>query len=236
MDQPIARFRILNEFLGNRNPNARIWFIGLEEAYEWKPDPEQDAELYRDYAKRFSHAEPGRISADARRYGRRYTKVYDMMSKLIVGALGPACTLDWKTYRDERLFVVGSEAFQMNLYPLGERSLKRWPPWYEALFGFPSPKAYREAVRTTRFPLLRDAHRRYAPILTICFGKSGWDDFEEVLGLGNRYEVTTDGRRIYPSRVVLTPFFSYRFMSNQRVVALAERLARVYASVSAAPG
>lgn len=236
MNSPTARFRILTEFLGNGHPTARIWFVGLEEAYEWKRDPEQDAELYRVCAQRFACAEPGQIDSDARRYGRHYTQVYDIMSKLIVGALGDACTLDWRAYRKQRLFVTGGEAFQTNLYPLGKRSLSSWPDWYEALFGLPSLKEYRQAVRTRRFCLLRDAHQRYEPILTICFGICGWTDFKEVFALGNEYELTTGGCQVYASRVVLTPFFSYRFMSSQMIAALAQRLAHLYASVSRPAG
>lgn len=228
MNSPNERFHILNNFLGFGHPTSPIWFIGLEEAGEWNSDPEQDAEMYRLYAQGFFHVRPGQISSDARKKGRHYTKVYDIMSKLVVAVLGNTCTPDWKVYRDTSLFV-NEGAFQTNLYPLGKQSLDKWLPEYESLFGLSSAEQYRELVRKTRFDRLRSAHEKYGPRLTICFGKWGWGDFEELLRLGHQYDDSLKGYRIYPSGVVLSPFFSYRFMTNQTILALGARLRGLFA-------
>jgi hypothetical protein len=228
MNSPNERFHILNNFLGFGNPKSAIWFIGLEEAGEWNSDPEQNAEMYRLYAQGFFPFKPGEISSDARKHGRRYTKVYDIMSKLVVEVLGNTCTPDWKVYRDERLFVEGSnEAFQTNLYPLGKGSLREWPSEYVSLFGLSTAEEYYNLVRKEggRFDHLRSEHEKYRPQLTICFGKCGWDDFKRLLRLGDQYDDSLKGYRIYPAtRVVLSPFFSYRFMSSETIVALGARL------------
>lgn len=234
MNSPNERFHIVNKFLGFGHPTSPIWFIGLEEADEWNRYPEQDAEKYRLYAKRFFPEKPGQISSDARKKGRHYTKVYDIMSKLVVAVLENTCTPDWKArakdYRNTSLFV-NEGAFQTNLYPLGKRSFgESLPEHYVSLFGLSSTEEYRKLVRETRFNLLRSDHEKYGPRLTICFGKMGWPDFEELLRLGeHQYDDSLKGYRIYPSGVVLSPFFSYRFMANQTILALGARLRSLFA-------
>ena len=165
----------------------------------------------------------GEIASDAREYGRRYTKVYDIMSKLVVAALGGPTLTDWRAYRDNCLLQRGSHAFQANLFPLGKPSLPAWPVEYASLFGLRSGREYYERVRGARFELLRSNHKRYAPKVTVCFGRTGWSDFGDVFALRDGFDDSIAGCRIYPSGVVLTPFFNYPYLKG-RIEELGQRL------------
>lgn len=224
MDTAKERFDIVNSFLGFGDPHAPIWFVGLKEAGEWNEDPGKDAHMYRQYAKGYFHFAPGIISSEAQKYGRRFTKVYDIMSKLVVLALNDPNLSDWKYYRDHCLFSEGGRTFQTNLYPLGKPSLRSWPEKYHTLFGMDSAERYYKSAQQDRFPLLGTAHAKYRPRITICFGRTGWDSFQKIFSLGEEFGEEIVGCRIYPSNVVLTPFFSYRVMPHRIIDALGQRL------------
>ena len=104
------QFQILNDFKGFGNPNGKIWFVGLEEAVDFETDYEQ---ILKSYSKEYLLAEKGSIQEDAKRYGNSYTKIYDIMAKIMTG-LFP--TTDWKTYRNNILLTKYGNEFQMNLY------------------------------------------------------------------------------------------------------------------------
>ena len=216
-------FDIVNQFIGSGNPRGQFWFIGLEEAGEWSEDPAVNRESYQAYAKRYAPAEAGRIKQDAQEMRRRYTKVYDIMSKLVVAVTLPGDLTKnaWLRYRNEQLLGKSGDTFQTNLYPLGKLSLKNWPPHYERLFGFgPGDRQrYRDEVLKTRFPMLRQEWRHHKPPLTICFGKTGWPDFETLLEVQPREEV--EKCRVYRSGVVFCPFFNNYLMPGRRIAALA---------------
>ena len=224
MTSPRERFDILNNFLGFGHPSAPIWFIGLEEAGGWSADPTRDAEMYRLYARGWFHLEPGTIADKARSCGRRYTKVYEIMSKIVVAVLGETCAVDWRAYRDQRLFVEGGEVFQANLYPLGKKSLATWPSEYRDLFDISSIEAYYSAVRETRLPLLRHLHEQSQPRITICFGKTAWPDFMALLNLGHGTREARGVYFVYSGGVVLSPFFSYRSIRNADIAMLGDHL------------
>ena len=129
------RFEIVNGVLGWGNPRARIWFIGLEEAGKWDEDPNKDKEGYERYSKCIDGWMPvleGEIEKQAEKDGKKYTKIYNIMSKLILQITRGGFT-EWKSYRNKQLFV---DACQTNLYPLARPHHNEWPKHYKCLFGF----------------------------------------------------------------------------------------------------
>lgn len=207
-----TQFKVFNEFKGFGNPKGKIWFVGLEEAADFESDLER---LIEKYSKGVLSFEPGLIENDAKRLGNRFTKVYDVMSKIIVG-LQPE--LDWKSYRNNLLLTTESNEFQMNLYPLGKKNLAKWNAFYETQFGFKNKQNYLSIVQEKRFPMLFDYWKTYSPSFTICFGIGNIQDFERLFNL-------TQGERIMESnsiffedqRVLVTPFFDNRNMGQSRI-------------------
>lgn len=229
------RFRILNEFIGCGTLHAPIWFIGLEEAGEWKEDPEKDREQYDKYARRSLPVENGEIEKQvrqAREERRGYTKIYDIMSKLVVAITIPDQPnfLEWKEYRNKKLLQANGITFQANLFPLGKNSVGEWPDHYKNLFGFGKEdrSEYERMVISDRFPgrfhLLRSQWKDAAPIITVCFGFSRWRDFENLLKPAEPPEEFDNCKLYKKSGVILTPFFKYPFMPHTRIQGLAEKL------------
>ncbi|MBI5672360.1 MAG: hypothetical protein HZC50_03645 [Nitrospirae bacterium] len=96
------RFRIVNEFIGFGVIYAPIWFFGIEEASTWGEDPEKIQQQYDMYADRWFPDEKGEIERKAREMGHGYTKIYDIMSKLVVAITNPGAHgfEGWKEYRN----------------------------------------------------------------------------------------------------------------------------------------
>lgn len=221
------RFHVLNVFVGFGNPKGQIWFAGLEEASKWNADPSADEAMYSLYEKQYFPIKPGQIEAESKSYGLRYTKIYDIMSKFVISIKNQSL-LGWREYRNKRLFTRDVNTFQMNLYPLGKKSISEWPPYYKNLFGFGTSdrQLYYEAVIETRLPLLRNEWKKYAPNITVCFGKAGWEDFERVCGPFGDYSQIGDCR-IYANGVVLCPFFNPRYMPDKQIIELATHLREI---------
>lgn len=234
-------FNILNSFVGFGNPNGRFWFIGLEEAGKWVPDT-IDKEIEK-YKERFLADPPGTINKDSEKYGARYTKLYDIMSKIIIVAKQGALR-DWKNYRDSELLLEGGETFQANLFPLGKASLKTWPPHYGQLFNLHSLETYLAHVRDSsgRFPMLysewlkrfrlEGVYSSSLPLITICFGMAEWETFASEWHLGNSDCENNVWYRVYATkRLILCPFFSYRryCMPSSRIEVIGKEVARLLA-------
>ncbi len=218
-------FMVLNEFVGYGNPKGRFWFIGLEEAGDWKAPPSEVQ--MNGYRKRFLPRKAGDIKNQADQQKEKYTKIHDVMSKLVLAVtrqVDPESG-DWRKYRNEQLLVEGGDTFQANLYPLARRSSssKKLPEKYQELFDV--GEWYQDEVLKKRFDMLYREWKEYHPRFTICFGKGEWRSFEKLLRLKIEppYE-EVDKCRIYRSGVVLCPFFKPTDMSNDRIRALAQRL------------
>ena len=222
------RFRILNEFIGSGTLDAPIWFIGMEEAYEWDEDPEKDRETYDNYTRQWFPAEGGKIEKDAEVNRRRYTKIYDIMSKLVIRIKNPDQPdfQDWKEYRNKKLIQADNITFHANLFPLGKKSANEWPDHYKNLFGLGKKdiSEYERMVKCVRFPLLRSKWEAAAPVITVCFGFSRWRDFENLLKPTEPPEEFDNCKLYKKSGVILTPFFKYPFMPHTRIQGLAEKL------------
>ena len=112
------RFRIVSEFIGFGVIYAPIWFFGIEEAGTWGKDPEKNQQQYDMYARCWFPAEKGEIERKAREMGRGYTKIYDIMSKLVVAITNPGAHdfEGWKEFRNDKLLQRDGITFQTNLF------------------------------------------------------------------------------------------------------------------------
>ncbi|MGB3342575.1 MAG: hypothetical protein WBA61_01555 [Aequorivita sp.] len=206
------QFQILSDFKGFGNPKGKIWFVGLEESVEFETDFDQ---ILKSYSIEYIPAVKGSIQKDANKYGNSYTKVYDVMAKLMTG-LFP--TTDWRTYRDNVLLTNEGNEFQMNLYPLGKKSLNTWPEFYQRQFGFKNKQEYLTKVQADRFPSLYNYWKQNSPDFTICFGIGNIDDFKKAFRLSAEYELKESNSFLFPiEKVLITPFFDNRNMGQKRI-------------------
>lgn len=218
MNKSEMQYQILNNFKGIGNVHGQYWFIGIEEAYDFTENLDS---IVKEYSKaEYLTVAPSRIIDDSKSSKGHYTKIYDIMSKIIVGP-----DADWRKYRNCSLLQVNSNEFQMNLYPLGKPNVAAWKKQkYEEIFGFQSMDDYMKIVRENRFPNLRRFRKEYYPKATICFGSKYADDFMDVFEIGHNDKcVSLDGGRIqfFPeSKIFLTPFFRYNLLPHSRIKTL----------------
>ncbi|HET7118598.1 MAG TPA: hypothetical protein VFI29_19035 [Hanamia sp.] len=205
-------FEILNDFKGFGIPNGKIWFVGLEEAADFKNNYE---EILKEYAKGYFPFKAGSIEEDAKSNGNHYTQIYSIMAKIITG-LFP--TTDWRTYRRESLLTKNGNEFQMNLYPLGEKNLKTSFVDYEKMFGFKNKPEYLDIVKKKRFPILFEFWKQHAPEFTICFGIGNIDDFKKAFHLGTGKPLMNAELVLFEKeRVIITPFFGNQNMGQNKI-------------------
>jgi len=216
-------FNILNEFKGFGDPKGKYWFVGIEEAANFGGE-EKLGKIIEDYSSGYKYIKEGEIRKDSLKCGRHYTKVYDIMSKIIVELEGKS--VFWKDYRDEKLLQKSSNEFQMNLFPLGKKTIKDWPECYQIRFGFKCKKDYIDYIEKTRFKLLREFHQKKQPELTICFGITSKEDFKRAFNL--KEPIIYNEIEFYENEgFLMTPFFDNRNMGWKKIhktVELAKRI------------
>jgi hypothetical protein len=209
-------FEILNKFKGFGNPTGDFWFIGIEEALPTTTENLQ--ETLKNYKTEILSTKTGEIKETAEKLGNKFTKVYDIMSKIIKGD-------NWKEYRDNRLLQADSNEFQMNLFPLGKPRVSNWPTHYNELFSIPSIDIYIDHVKTTRFKMLKGYWDKYKPRVTICFGSSFLNEFKLLFNLSDSEEILFKEEKIYfypQERVLITPFFDYRQLKSKGLMKIIE--------------
>lgn len=206
------QFKILSNFMGFGNPKGKIWFVGLEEAQDFEHNLDT---ILQTYSNKYIPFEIGSIKEDSEEYGNRYTKVYDIMAKIMVGIAGAD---HWEEYRNNKLLTTAGNEFQMNLYPLGKKNLNSWPDFYRAQFGFVNKHDYLTYVQTNRFPVLYDYWKLNSPEFTICFGIGNIEDFKTAFRLKTGKEFKDSNSFLFSEeKVLVTPFFDYRFMNNEYI-------------------
>jgi len=130
------------------------------------------------------------------------------MSKIII-RLKDNRVKEWQEYRDKYLFTCGSDAFQLNIFPLGKKRVNSWPREYSEMFGYEKDD-YLSTVRRYRFQHILHNRKQFGNPLTICFGKSCWEDFKECLNLQISTYTPLNPFVLYQhDRVILAPFFWY---------------------------
>lgn len=237
-------FDILNAFIGSGNPSGKIWFIGLEEANEWSENPEENN--YKPYEQCIGALGPGgmeKLEETTRDKGKPFTPTFSIMSKLLLAVAKEEYPSKdaVKDYRYKKLLWASGDTFQCNLYAIGKRSLKDWPPWYKPRFGFNSPEQYyKSKCVQCRFEVIRKQWKSCPPYITICFGKGGWNRFRELLELDNEH--SDNWYQIYRPQIssttllcprpqisptiFLCPFLSYRpnCLPDKRIIALSKAI------------
>jgi len=211
---PTRAFEAANRYLGWGDPGRGLWFVGLEESDYWS---KQDVHKYY----HLHEWEPATTQRDFAALGRKGERIRHVTARIMSGVSESAMTRDasdrWRWYHDHRLWTQGSRGCQANLYPLGKRSLDAWPEDFKELFGFgPADRdAYLKIVADTRFKELRRSWLEHSPQATICFGKAGWEEFEEVFEVTSVPRILAGGKvRVHDhEHVVLTHFFT-RGMTN----------------------
>jgi hypothetical protein len=212
--------RIFMNFKGWGNPRGCFWFIGIEEAQEFSE--KEIPRLLTLYRKWVCASEPGDYDREKKEFlktnpGKRFTSVYEIMGKIVKEVRGKDNLDD---FLNNELFTENGEIFQSNIYPLGKRSLRsELPEHYKKYFGLRTREEYFHIVETKRFEILRKYWAERKRKVTICFGKTIWDQFKALFRLGNDYELVNDGMIIfYPNeKIYLTPFFMNRWMSHARI-------------------
>lgn len=221
------QFQILSDFKGFGNPNGKIWFVGLEEAANFETNFDQ---ILKSYSIEHIPVEKGSIQKDAKKYGNRYTKVYDVMAKIMIG-LFP--TTDWKTYRDNLLLTQEGNEFQMNLYPLGKKSLNTWPKFYQRQFEFKTKQEYLTKVQADRFPILYNYWKQNSPDFTVCFGIGNRDDFKKGFRLSTEFELKETNSLLFPAeKILITPFFDNRNMGQDRIDKTVTTIQNLFTKIS----
>lgn len=205
-------YNIFSNFKGFGNPNAKIWFVGLEEATDFENHYDK---LLIEYSKEYFPFEKGEIEKDSLKFGNKYTSVYDIMSKIATGLNDET---NWKTYRNNSLLTTDGDEFQMNLYPLGKKHLHLWSDFYQDKFGFKDKNEYLENVRDNRFQELFKHWNIHSPKFTICFGKGNTSEFKKLFKVTNEISLDNGNLLFFPiEKVVMTPFFHNGHMSMKRI-------------------
>ena len=168
---PQELLAVASRFLGYGDPiSARIWFVGIEEA---DPFPTKEAILalpQRPFV--ISEVQQGVIP-----------RVYQIIGKIMAGLRGEDWETAWYRYCTDRLFRKGSEAIQMNLYPLGKPRIQDWPASYAEWFQLSRPEYYAIVQESDRFNNIREVCAQHVDHLTICFsGVEMRGDFLQVKG------------------------------------------------------
>src|SRR5262245_50796899 len=189
--------REINSWLGWGDPDAGLWFVGIEEGAKFSP-----------------------LKIAAMR-GRRYSPVLEVRERRSPIALRTArivCLLagteDAREYARARMGWPGSKVFNANLFPIGKPSLSAWPSNYKRLLGVTRAEylARRDTLSAERAAFFRQLRADRQPQAVICFGKSCWTRFEEVFVRASarprRPDRTLDILAYESDRVILTPHFS----------------------------
>jgi hypothetical protein len=215
--------------IGWGDPTGGVWFVGLEGAAAWTNQDELDAFAQRPAAISdgdilYECSDPPSNIADEHQHDPR-GQVWRWQSQIATLLSLTPRSVD--EYARRCLWFRGSGVFQANLYPLGKPRLSQWPAHYQQLFGLgpADQERYKLIVRKRRFPLIRSFHQRARPQATICFGKTCWNEFEDLFDLweGPADPESDDNLRSYAARrILLVPFLGVGQMSDvlaRRIIA-----------------
>lgn len=197
-EETLKSLTSLNRRLGYADPaTCKFLFIGIEEGggpYELD-DFSLDTRPLELWAGTISKAR------------KQWSPIYTIMSKIISQVENIP---DLERYQITQMCHDGDVTGLMNLFPLPKKSLDAWPykklTYEQYLSWFLDAKRERYAaicLELSKMPNLK---------ATICFGKTKWPDFINCLSLSGEEHMDKGGIRIYPNRrIVLSPFFQYRF-------------------------
>lgn len=205
---PRKAFELRNSFKGEGNPEADIWFVGVEDG----GDGLNEADIEYMCTTCSSLAEYRQISSDEIMSWSKKTKIYNYMAYILYKTCGGMEESGHLRFRNEQL---AEKMFHMNRYSLPKKTKKTpLPPQYKEMFGYGQDNfnEYIEEVRNKRFPVLFEFwKKRPKGAVTICFGEGYFqDDHVTLFDLkSTRSEIIVKDKVIfYPdARVFVTPFF-----------------------------
>lgn len=198
--------------IGYGNPNAPIWFIGVE-------DGGHDGLSSVEVSKRLEAFRAGRQTDEVCKENilaekRNGTRIYHFMVYIL--SRGATSELNEETMNYLINADGKSKFFQMNARPLPRPNQRSWPHQYDAIFGFRPGRLrrYDKAIRETkRFSILREFWMEHKPAVTVCFGKI-WHIHKEIMqleGAGRSIAADVEHYKIALGEgqydVFLTPFF-----------------------------
>jgi len=208
--------RHATKFLGYGDPEyAKLWFVGLEDVTPLN----SRAELRQLPTLPYVY--------DATERNARPPAVYTVISKVVTQLKGDTKHNTWRTYRTEVLFKAKSDAFLVNLYPLGKRVEEEWPKIYQKWFDMTRDAYYRwlQYGNVQRFAFLRKSRIAYYEPLTICFGKNHWHHFARCFAADNEPCVLVDRFQVFQSRkLFMTEFFRSTRMSDESIIKLVDTI------------
>ncbi|MBF0397824.1 MAG: hypothetical protein HQK78_13680 [Desulfobacterales bacterium] len=205
---------------------AKIWFVGIEEAAEWSLQYINSLLSNNPQPWDFEPVARGSIINEKLKYGASFTKVYDIMSKIIVGLGIPSYIIDWKDYRDHFLFQNSTEACHLNLFPLGAKNIKIWPSHYTTMFEFKNKNTYYNYINKSKRWNEIDAKRKLNSPLLICFGKEQYKHFKKCFFIINKSpdDTLNDIEFYLAEKIILTPFFFSTFMPDALIDKLINKI------------
>ena len=204
-------FQNLLNFKGYGNIEGHIWFIGIEEALEIK------AKNLKDYTENIVCSPKDTFTIDPKQ------QIYQIIAKLLNQSIymGKDYSQVW-----ELLFTCKGDMFQTNLFPLSKPSEKSsLSSAYENLFDIQYctlARVYFKEILNYRQELIRKMWIDNNPKVVICFGKGNWHRFNEIFRVETS-EFTIENRSFLINLnkgIILSPFFSYRFLSNNVIMEL----------------
>ena len=218
-----SEFQKMLNFKGYGNPKNSIWFIGVEEALEYKKES-----VHQNYHEEFILSKKGDYLKEKEKFlkenpGRRYTSVYSIIGKIMSGILN----LELDDYLQNLIFTGNGNCFLTNYYPLGKKDQKTpLPKKYFEWFQLESVKEYEESVRRNRSTELYNFWKKSKPKATIAFGVDNWDRIIESFKLEDiKYENFDTNLRCYPNQnFYLCPFFVNHLMSWKKINTLINKI------------
>jgi len=193
-------------FIGYGNPSSKIWFVGIEEGGDISSDEIFNKELLKRKGKTYIYQD---IEG-------QYSRTWDIIFDVIRQKYPHMRKTDM--FKEDK-----SEIFLSNLFPLPKPTTRsRNYETYRKHFGDIITKdmeiEYRSLIRSERYPIIYNLWRAQKPHITICFGMSYHCEFMLLFQLGHSRVENLYCKNVYyfpDERVLLTPFFNKRFISNE---------------------
>lgn len=229
-------FEIVNNLLGWGDLTTGLLFIGVEEGYPWQCDTsiaiiETKKKIQEIADKSQSHI----TYENSEERGSVNWPIAVVTSK--IASRVSSSESNWRKYREELLWLNGSQVFNGNLLPLGKPNLKQntWPAGYKELFGYASTDydLYIKKVESDRYKAFQNVVRKNSPQAIICFGKSHWKEFEKVFVSKNSQvsECLDEKTKVFKNeKVIFTRHFS-NGMPDATVTLIVEQLKKWKVSI-----
>ncbi len=246
-------FDLVNNMFGWGDPGSSqergIWFVGIEEFGGWETVEQvrvffKDKQISNNFVVEEMKPPDQRFKGSTGQIAPFTSKIVCMFSPEIQRtfpeplAANPLSWKEeqiWKHYRDRLLWYPGTGVCNANLFPLGKKSIREpLPEVYETIFGFGSKnmEQYKQHVRNTRFPKMRERWEQCRPQATICYvGDSRREEVEKLFWHRSAedpitpvWENLTQGVLCNKERrILITPHFTFS-MSDPTAKFIVEQL------------